>query len=256
MRVRTYMKYFYMIAFWTMLSYSSYAIANEIYIEQIGDTLVLDITQDGKDNEIGDSTTDAGLFGDTMTFSITQTGDTNTIDAIIAGDSYTGTWVFTGNSNNVDLLCNSVATTGGGNCDTVTLNITTTGDYNNFDFKIGETNDSSDATINFTVDGDYNLVNMDLDGIDANVTVAIDNSAVSTTGTVTSANDTSMTTSGPGNIVDLSISGDGDSLGHTVTLDITGGLSVYTITQSGIFDNLVDITSTGNGNTVDISQSD
>ena len=235
----------------------SAAHANEIYITQIGDSLDLDISQDGKDNKIGDSTTDAGLYGDNMVFSITQTGDTNTIDAIIAGDSYTGTWQFTGDSNNVDLLCDSTATAGGGNCDSVTLNITTTGDLNTFDFKIGETNDAGDATINFTVDGDYNLVDMDLDGTDANITIEIDNSASTGSGsTITSANDASLTTSSPGNIVDLAISGNGDSLGHTVTLDITGAGSVYTITQSGINDNLVNMTSTGDGNTVDITQTD
>ncbi len=238
------------------LAFVTSATANEIYIEQIGDSLDLDITQDGQNNEVGDSTTDALFDGDDMTFAITQTGNTNTIDAKIKGNNYTGTWTFTGDSNNVDLLCDSTATTGGGNCDTVVLNITTTGDLNNFDFKIGESADAGDATINFTVDGDYNLVDMDLDGTDANITVTIDNSAVATTGTVTSGNDAALTTSGPGNIIDLSISGNGDSLGHTVTLDITGGLSVYTITQSGIYDNLVDITSTGDGNTVDITQSD
>ena len=232
--------------------------ANEIYITQIGDTLDLDITQDGLDNEFGDRTTDAGLYGDSMVFSITQTGDYNTIDAVIAGDSYTGTWDFTGNSNNVDLLCNSSSTAGGGNCDNVQLDITTTGDSNTFDFKIGETNDAGNATITFTVDGDGNLVDMDLDGTDANITVTIDNSANTAVAgqTITSANDASLTANSPGNIIDLSISGDGDSLGHTVTLDITGGASIYTITQSGIYDNLVDITSTGDGNTVDITQSD
>jgi len=236
---------------------STFATANEIYITQIGDSLDLDITQDGADNEFGDSTTDAGLYGDNMVFSITQTGDTNTIDAIIAGDSYTGTWTFTGDSNNVDLLCNSTATTGGGDCDTVTLNITTTGDLNNFNFKIGESADAGDATINFTVDGDYNLVDMDLDGTDANITIEIDSSTSTLSGTtITSANDNTLTTSAPGNIIDLDISGNGDSLGHTVTLDITGGGSVYTITQSGIRDNLVDITSSGDSNTVDITQSD
>lgn len=245
------------IIFLLAMLYSTVAFANEIYITQIGDSLDLDISQDGKDNEFGDSTADAGLYGDNMVFSITQTGDTNTIDAIIAGDSYTGTWVFTGDSNNVDLLCNSTATTGGGNCDTVVLNITTTGDLNNFDFKIGESADGGDATINFTVDGDYNLVDMDLDGTDANITIAIDSSTSTLSGTtITSANDNTLTTSAPGNIVDLSITGNGDSLGHTVTLDITGGGSVYTITQSGIYDNLVNITSTGDGNTVDITQSD
>ena len=67
--------------------YSTVTFANEIYITQIGDSLDLDISQDGKDNKIGDSTTDAGLYGDNMVFSITQTGDTNTIDAIIAVSS-------------------------------------------------------------------------------------------------------------------------------------------------------------------------
>jgi hypothetical protein len=240
----------------------SVAFANDIYISQAGDTLDLDITQDGSGNVIGTSSQDvvlgsAAVASDDMTFSITQTGNTNTIAAQIYGTSYTGTWVFTGNSNNVDLLCDSAATSGGGNCDTVTLNITTTGDNNTFDFKIGETNDAADATINFTVDGDYNLVDMDLDGTDANITVVIDNSASTGTGsTISSINDASLTTSSPGNIIDLAISGNGDSLGHTVTLDITGGGSVYTITQSGVNDNLVDITSTGDDNTVDITQSD
>jgi len=243
------------IVFTTLASLS--VMANEIYITQIGDSLDLDITQDGQNNEFGDSTTDAGLYGDNMVFSITQTGDTNTIDAIIAGDSYTGTWVFTGNSNNVDLLCDSTATIGGGNCDTVVLNITTTGDDNNYDFKIGETTDGGDATVNFTIDGDDNLIQMDLDGTDANITVEIDNSASTASGsTITSATDTNLSTNSPGNIIDLNIDGNGDTLGHTVTLDITGGSSVYTITQSGIYDNLVDITSTGDGNTVDITQSD
>lgn len=240
-----------------LMGLSTTVSANEIYITQIGDGLDLDITQDGQDNEFGDSTTDAGLYGDNMVFSITQTGDENTIDAIIAGDNYSGTWVFTGNTNNVDLLCDSTATAGGGNCDSVTLNITTVGDDNTFDFKIGENNDGGDATISFTIDGDDNLIDFDLDGTDANITVEIDNSASTASGsTITSATDNQLSTNSPGNIVDIAISGNGDANGHTVTLDITGGGSVYTITQSGIYDNLVDITSTGDGNTVDITQSD
>jgi len=77
------------------LAFVTSATANEIYIEQIGDSLDLDITQDGQDNEFGDSTTDALLDGDDMTFAITQTGNTNTIDAKIKGNNYTGTWTFT-----------------------------------------------------------------------------------------------------------------------------------------------------------------
>ena len=86
-----------------VLAVSSTAFANDIYIEQVGDTLDLDIVQDGTDNEFGDGTTDATLRGDDMTFSITQTGSTNKIDAIIKGNDYTGTWVFTGDSNEVNM---------------------------------------------------------------------------------------------------------------------------------------------------------
>ena len=101
------------------------ALANDIYIEQVGDSLDLDITQDGQNNVIGTSTTDVNLDGDSMTFSITQTGDLNTIVADIQGTSYTGTWAFTGDSNAVDLSCDS---TSGTNCENVTLNIATVGD--------------------------------------------------------------------------------------------------------------------------------
>ena len=104
---------------------ASAAYANEIYITQIGDTLDLDITQDGTDNEFGDSTTDVTLDGDDMTFSITQTGNSNVIDAVIKGNTYTGTWTFTGNNNTVDLKCDD---TSGTNCENVTLNIATVGD--------------------------------------------------------------------------------------------------------------------------------
>ena len=124
--------------------------ANDIYIEQVGDTLDLDITQDGQDNVIGTSTTDVNLDGDSMTFSITQTGSLNTIVADIQGSSYTGTWQFTGDSNEVDLSCDS---TTGTNCENVTLNITTTGDSNTYDFNVGDVADADGSTISFTVTG-------------------------------------------------------------------------------------------------------
>ena len=43
-----------------------------------------------QDNVIGTSTTDVNLDGDSMTFSITQTGSLNTIVADIQGSSHTG----------------------------------------------------------------------------------------------------------------------------------------------------------------------
>ena len=226
------------------MMFASFVYANEIYIDQVGDSLDLDIVQDGQDNQIGTSTADMSLSGDDMTFSITQTGNNNTIAANIKGATYTGTWSFTGNYNTVDLLCSSSVT---GDCDTVTLNITTTGDSNTFDFDIGEVSDASSSTVSFTVTGDNNVINTDIDGVSASLTVVLDNSASLAT---TSAN------TDEGNALTIDIDGGGDSVGHTVNLDITGGGSTYDVTQSGIYDNTVDATFNGDSQDVDITQSD
>ena len=226
------------------------ALANDIYIEQVGDTLDLDITQDGANNVIGTSTTDVNLDGDAMTFAITQTGSANIIKADIQGNSYTGTWVFTGDDNEVDLSCDS---TSGANCETVTLNITTTGDDNKYDFNIGDTADAQNSTVSFTVTGDDSVIETDIDGKSAAVTVVMNNSSSTATGGATSG---LLTSSGAGNVVDIDVDGDGDSAGHTVNLDITGGASSYTVTQSGINDNTVDADFSGDNQDVDITQSD
>lgn len=230
------------ILFGSLLCFNVYA--NDIYIDQVGDNLDLDIVQDGQNNKIGTSLTDADFDGDNMTFSITQTGNTNEITADIQGNTYTGTWVFTGNSNTVDLLCDSSAN---GNCETVTLNITTTGDSNAYTINIGETGDAENATIAFTVTGDNNVINTDVDGTNSDITVTMNNSASLAT---TSAN------SDEGNQLDLTQSGNGDVNGHSITLNITGGGSTYTVTQSGIYDNKVDATFNGDSQDVDITQSD
>ena len=220
------------------------ALANEIYITQVGDSLDLDITQDGSGNDFGDSTTDVVLNGDDMTFAITQTGNNNDIAAVIKGATYTGTWTFTGNTNTVDLKCSSASA---GNCETVTLNITTTGDDNTYDFDIGESADADTTSISFTVTGDDNIVNAVVDGESAAITVVSDNSAsVSTNSTAGDA----------GNEFTFDIDGDGHINGHTVNLTVTGGGSFYDITQGGINDNTIDATFTGDDQDVTISQTD
>lgn len=232
-------------AFLTLILLASPALANDIYINQIGDTLDLDIVQDGQDNRIGSATTDMTLDGDGMTFSITQTGSYNEIDAVIKGNNYTGTWQFTGDYNIVDLTCDS---TTGTNCEDVTVNITTTGTSNDYTIYIGESADAQDLVANFTVTGDKNIIVADVDGKNADITVTMNNSA--SLATTSAAGD-------EGNALTLTQDGNGDSVdGHTITLDITGGGSTYDITQSGIYDNTVDATFDGDSHDVDITQSD
>lgn len=235
-----------------VIAWSSFATANEIYIQQVGDGLDLDIVQDGEDNEIGKEAAMAVLEGADMTFSITQTGNYNTIAATIKGATYTGLWNILGSTNDIDLSCSSTAA---GNCDTVTLNVDIDGDYTTLDFDIGEVSDASSSNIDFTIDGDGNVVEMTVDGESANIDVVVDNSSsgatsAGTNGTLSGATATS------GNVIDIDVDGDGDLVGHTIDLTVTGGGSYYNITQSGINDNTVDATFDGDNQAVDITQSD
>ena len=227
-----------------LVMFSLPALSNDIYIDQIGDTLDLDITQDGTNNQFGDGTTDVTLAGDDMTFAITQTGNLNVIDAVIKGANYTGTWTFTGNSNTVDLKC---STASAGKCDDVTLNITTTGDDNAYTVYVGESATADNMVANFTVTGDHNVITTDVDGTSAAVTLVMNNA--SSLSTNSSDND-------EGNAVVITMDGNGDSNGHTVNLDITGGGSTYNVTQSGVNDAVVDADFSGDEHDVDITQSD
>ena len=226
--------------------------ANDIYIEQVGDTLDLDITQDGQDNVIGTSITDVNLAGANMTFAITQTGSFNQIIADIQGASYTGAWTFTGSSNTVDLSCDSTA---GTNCENITMNITATGDSNAFTFDVGDTADADGSTIGFTVTGDNNVINSNVDGKSALIAVTVNNSSSLASGGASNTAGT-LSSTGAGNVVDFNIDGDGDSAGHSVTLNVTGGGSSYDVTQSGVYDNTIDADFSGDGQDVDITQSD
>jgi len=222
---------------------SSALFANDIYIQQVGDTLDLDIVQDGQDNKIGTGTQDVvlgstGNDADNMTFSITQTGNLNTITAQILGATYTGTWTFTGDNNEVDLLCSSSAA---GNCDTVTLNIAATGDDQDYTINIGETADADGAVINFTVTDDDNIITTDVNGTSAAITVVIDGSS--------SLSNTDST-------LDIDVAGNGDVNGHTINFNATGRGHIVKFDQSGVYDNVIDLTTNGDGHNINITQSD
>jgi hypothetical protein len=227
-----------------LISFTLGAFANDIYITQVGDSLDLDIVQDGTDNVIG-TDGQAVILGsagatvaDDMTFSITQTGNSNTIAAQIQGADYTGTWVFTGSSNTVDLKCDSGAA---GNCATVTLNITATGDSQQYDIDIGESADASSSTVSFNVAGNGHVFDTDIDGVSAALAVTVTNNSSVISG---------------GNTFDIDMAGDGDSHGHTQNLTVHGRGNTVSVDQSGIKDNHVTLSTTGDSGDIDITQSD
>ena len=214
----------------TTLSYS-----NDIYVTQSGNALDLDITQDGENNTVGNSTTASASAGATTILNIDQIGDSNVITYQIAGATYTGVINLVGNSNNVDLNCDS----GGSNssCGTANAVINFTGSSNDIDLDIGQTSSANTADVDIVGQSgsDSNVIAATVDG----------NSAVLT-----------ITVNGDTNNYLIDIDGNGDANGHTLIHSHTGGIADVDIIQSGVNDNMITLTTSGDNADIDISQTD
>ena len=211
------------------------AYANDIYVTQSGDTLDLDITQDGQNNTVGNSTTSSSVIGATATIDIDQVGNSNVLTFDVNGATYTGTFNVTGNSNNIDMNCDS--TGNNSSCGTVTASITMVGNSNDIDLDIGETSDSAGTTATITSAGsdDSNVIAATIDGTSAILTITVD---------------------GDTNNWLVDIDGNGDVNGHTLIHTHTGGIADVDIVQSGVYDNMITLTTSGDNHDIDISQTD
>jgi hypothetical protein len=214
----------------TVLSY-----ANDIYVTQSGNALDLDITQDGENNTVGNSTTASASAGATTILNIDQIGDSNVITYQINGATYTGVINLVGSSNNVDLNCDS--TGGNSSCGTANAVINFTGSSNDIDLDIGQTSSANTADVDIVGQSgsDSNVVAATVDG----------NSAVLT-----------ITVNGDTNNYLIDIDGNGDSVGHTLIHSHTGGIADVDIVQSGTNDNMITLTTSGDNADIDISQTD
>ena len=210
------------------------ALANDIYIQQSGDNLDLDITQDGQNNVAGTSGTAMSLTGDNMTFSISQVGGGNVIEATINGATYTGNINLTGGTNTVDLDCAT------GNCDTVSMSIDVTGDSADVTVNLGSTADASDYT------GTIDITSAATETFTLTVNAAAADADIDITNTLGSA----------GNTATYSQSGDGDINGHSLVHSHTGDGAVINMSQSGIYDNKINVTTSGDNHSIDITQTD
>ena len=219
-----------------MLMFISLSVyANDIYITQSGSNLDLDVTQDGQNNTVGNSTTSSSVAGATTNLAITQVGNSNVLTVDVNGATYTGTFSVTGDSNDIDFNCDS--TNGNSSCGSATASIVWVGSSNDLDIDIGETSDASNATVSITGSS----------GSDSNVVAAtIDGTSVIMT----------LTINGDTNNYLIDIDGDGDSAGHTLVHSHTGSIADVDITQSGIYDNLINLTTSGDNADIDISQTD
>jgi hypothetical protein len=223
------------ITFAMLMVISLSVYSNDIYIQQSGASLDLDVTQDGQNNTVGNSTTASSSTGATTVLDIDQVGNSNIITYQIDGATYTGTISLTGDSNDVDLNCDSAGTNS--SCGTVTASVTWVGSSNDLDIDIGETSDASNSTVTITGSSgsDNNVIAATIDGTSAILT---------------------LTVNGDTNNYLIDIDGDGDTNGHTLVHSHTGSIADVDITQSGIYDNLINLTTSGDNADIDISQTD
>ena len=209
--------------------------AYDIYVTQSGASLTLDVLQDGQNNTIGNSTTASTSTGASTNLNIDQVGNSNIITYQINGASYTGVINLQGNSNNVDLNCDS--TGNNSSCGTANAVINFTGNSNDIDLDIGQTSAATSADVDIVgqTGSDSNVVAATVDGTSAILTITIN---------------------GDSNNYLLDIDGNGDINGHTLVHSHTGGLADVDITQSGINDNIINLTTSGDSHNIDIIQRD
>ena len=219
-----------------MLMFISLSVyANDIYVNQSGATLDLDIVQDGQNNTVGSASTASSVIGATTNLAITQVGDSNVMTFDVNGATYTGTFSVTGDSNDIDFNCDSAGSNS--SCATATASVVWVGSSNDIDIDIGESTSASTATVNITgaSGSDSNTILGTVDGNSAILTLSIN---------------------GDTNNFLVDINGNGDSVGHTYIHTHTGGIADVDITQSGIYDNMVTLTTSGDNHDIDITQTD
>ena len=179
--------------------------------------------------------------GATLDLDITQDGQNNTVGNSnvlkfdVNGATFTGTFSTTGNSNDIDFNCDS--TGNNSSCASATASIIWAGNSNDLDIDIGETADAANATVSITGSSgsDSNVVAATIDGTSAILTLTVD---------------------GDTNNYLIDINGDGDVNGHTLVHSHTGSIADVDITQSGVYDNIINLTTSGDNHDIDISQTD
>lgn len=186
-----------------MAMVGSISFANDIYIEQSGDSSNITITQDGTGNRIGEALTPTFIGGGSNTVTIDQIGSSNELDMVLNGASAVAAISVTGSGNIQTINCGTRTSSG---CSGSSITQTIVGDDNTITQNLGA---GANHTTDFLVTGSTNTI-----------------THTSTNTGITSAN--------------ISVTGDNNSIGveqsgttaKSVTINSTGNLNTISITQS------------------------
>ena len=210
---------------------------SEIFIQQSGQSLTLEINQVGQGNAIGSlSNTDPFVLnGVSQEIIINQLGSYNTMLGSLYGDFIQGTFNFVGDSNLFDIKVND-----GGlqSADSGIYWVDITGSNNIFDIVVADTAVADNINLSWNVTGDYNTF----------------------TSKTNSDNYTSdLTFNGNYNNFDAIASG---FAGHSLTINHTGDYTNFNISQTSTLEqNIISLQTTTSGTalvptTICIHQSD
>lgn len=177
--------------------------SNQVYIEQVGDSSTINITQEGTDNRIGTTLENSYIGGGSNTVIIDQIGSGNELDFTVNGVATDVTLSLNGNNNVQAIICGSLGTA---SCSGSSIVQNITGDSNTTTVNLGSGANHS-STLNIT--GDTNIV-----------------THTSTSTGITSAD---VTVVGNTNTIGVTQSG---TLTNSVTISSTGNNNVVSVVQS------------------------
>lgn len=236
---------------------------NRVFIDQTGDGVNINVTQDGSGNTFGaDSTYTKSITGipnrlaagGTRSFTLSE-------PVTLVGKGQTVNVIQLGNNNTIGLKAtNSTANSGEG----VTVTINQTGNSNFVDAACGAGNASDGSTslaagcksavLNWAFTGNSNALQFRGagDSLNSNITVT-GSSNEFYIDAVGNKHSQTLQVSGDYNVFNITQTGGGTN-GSSVWADITGSTNRFTISQTGALDGVVNIRATTNNSTYNITQ--
>lgn len=199
---------------------------NRVYIDQIGNNSVIDITQTGSGNILGNNNNNLRFNGNSQNITILQIGANNTGAFNIQGSGTTVVSSATGNLNTITIACGAGQAPNNA-CVDSTLTANASGDNNVIGITAGsKTNSNTNLT------GNNNLVTI-----------------TSSTANMLGSRST-ITANGNSNEITVDQNGVAGLEGFYTNIDVTGSSNLIGVTQSGTVDSNVFIKSIGSNNNI------
>lgn len=238
---------------------------NRVFIDQTGDNVNINVTQDGSGNTFGADATYTKVITGIPNRLNGQTPATRSLTiaepVTLVGKGQTVNVIQLGNNNAIGLKAtNSTANSGEG----VTITINQTGNSNLVDAACGAGNASDGSTslsagcksavLNWAFNGNSNVMQYRGAGADLNSNVTVTgNSNEFYIDAVGGKHSQTLQVAGDYNVFNITQTGGGTN-GSSVWADVTGSTNRFTISQTGALDGVVNIRAVANNSTYNITQ--